>query len=545
MSFCRNTSQQLSFFDSTSNLTKRELKGLENSWAQTFSTDIFPIIDENRFSVLYSDNPASRPNNPVNVTFGLTMIREMLDLSDDESKNSLMFDIRFQYALHTTSFKEQPISKNSLTNFRAAVQRYYEKTGIDIIKEEIERIAKIFAKQLDINGDKIRMDSLMISSSCKRLSRLEIMYSCVERLVKKLDEDKLSDSLKMYLDKKNYTDVIYRCRNTDINTRLAAVITDAVALVEMNKDTDVVSSQDYINLTRMLDDQTKIVDGKYEIKPSKEISAVSLQNPTDTDATYRKKGKTGHVGYVGNVAETFDGNNSIITHYDLQQNIYHDKDFANDFINKMDIQEEKTTVIVDGAFYSEEIAAKASEKNLEFIPTNLVGRETTIAITEYQKFLLDEKNHTIVKCPMGKSPISCRYQDGMYTAYFHKDTCSLCINRHNCPIKEQKKRFILTVSEKVFHRAALIEKMGSKEYKELAALRAGVEGIPSTMRRRYGIDDKPVRGKSRMTLWFGILVGAMNCKSYIKGKMNAPLKHLGDNMLEVLCFQRASFMIAA
>lgn len=31
--------------------------------------------------------------------------------------HSLMFDIRYQYALHTTSFKEQPIFKNRLIYF--------------------------------------------------------------------------------------------------------------------------------------------------------------------------------------------------------------------------------------------------------------------------------------------------------------------------------------------------------------------------------------------------------------------------------------------
>jgi len=32
------------------------------------------------------------------------------------------------------------------------------------------------------------MDSLMISSSCKKLSRLEIIYSCVSRLIKEIEK---------------------------------------------------------------------------------------------------------------------------------------------------------------------------------------------------------------------------------------------------------------------------------------------------------------------------------------------------------------------
>ena len=52
MSFRANDCQQLSFLDSFSGLTAREQKALENSWAKVFAEEIFPEIDEQRFSVL-------------------------------------------------------------------------------------------------------------------------------------------------------------------------------------------------------------------------------------------------------------------------------------------------------------------------------------------------------------------------------------------------------------------------------------------------------------------------------------------------------------
>ena len=63
MSFKESTYQQLSLTDSFSVLTPREQKALEKSWAKVFADEIFPAIDENRFSVLYSDK-ASGPNTP-------------------------------------------------------------------------------------------------------------------------------------------------------------------------------------------------------------------------------------------------------------------------------------------------------------------------------------------------------------------------------------------------------------------------------------------------------------------------------------------------
>lgn len=124
MSFCKNPSQQLSINDPLLNLTDREKKRLEHSWAKEFGDVLFPMIREERFSVLYSDNPASRPNHPVNVYFGLLVLKVMFGQSDEEALDSLLFDIRYQYALHTTSMQEQPVSKNSLSNFRRALYAY-------------------------------------------------------------------------------------------------------------------------------------------------------------------------------------------------------------------------------------------------------------------------------------------------------------------------------------------------------------------------------------------------------------------------------------
>ena len=224
MSFHLNKAQQMAFDDSLLSLTERERKYLNNSWAETFNKKIFPFIREDRFSILYSDNPASRPNNPVNVYFGLLILRDIFNQSDEEAFNSLMFDIRYQYALHTTSFQEQPISKNSLTNFRAAVYKYNQEYGIDLIQEEIETQAKTFSKLLNIEGKNFRMDSLMISSSCKKLSRLEIIYTTVSRLIKVID--KLPERFKPYLDKNHHNDTIYRFRDKDLNSKIRKVLRD-------------------------------------------------------------------------------------------------------------------------------------------------------------------------------------------------------------------------------------------------------------------------------------------------------------------------------
>ena len=89
MSFKSNDCQQLTFDDSLFSLTEREKKTLKKSWAKVFADEIIPDIDEERFSVLYSDK-ASRPNTPVNVIVGALIIKELFDYSDDEIVENLM-----------------------------------------------------------------------------------------------------------------------------------------------------------------------------------------------------------------------------------------------------------------------------------------------------------------------------------------------------------------------------------------------------------------------------------------------------------------------
>lgn len=86
MAFKTNTSQQLSLDDSFISLTSREKKALENSRAQIFADGIFPAIDEERFSVLYSDK-APRPNTPVNVIIGALINKELFDYLDAICEN--------------------------------------------------------------------------------------------------------------------------------------------------------------------------------------------------------------------------------------------------------------------------------------------------------------------------------------------------------------------------------------------------------------------------------------------------------------------------
>ncbi len=76
------------------------------------------------------------------------------------------------------------------------------------------------------------------------------------------------------------------------------------------------------------------------------------------------------------------------------------------------------------------------------------------------------------------------------------------VHKNSCPHKEQKRFNSTSFTEKRYKTDIQREEMGSKEYIKLANKRAGVEGIPSVLRRRYNVDTMPVRGLLRSKLMF-------------------------------------------
>ena len=87
----------------------------------------------------------------------------------------------------------------------------------------------------------------------------------------------------------------------------------------------------------MLEDQIVSVDedrkSRQIAKDKREILSNSLQNPSDPDATFRRKGGKDYKGYVGNVVETVcDDGLDIVTTMDFAQNTHSDSQFMKNYL---------------------------------------------------------------------------------------------------------------------------------------------------------------------------------------------------------------------
>ena len=292
MAFIANHTQQISLSDSLFSLTDRERKFLEKSWAKVFAEKIFPAIHEEDFSVLYS-NKASRPNTPVNVIVGALILKEVLGVTDDEIVQGLMFDLRYQYALHTTSFEEQPLSDRTLSRFRARCLAYETETGIDLIHICITGLASEISEFMGITPGMQRMDSVMVAANIRNLSLLELFYTCVANLAKVMQQRdiKIPDAQHHYIEKDDYNRFIYHRREEDDLERTVTVMHDGEKLLQLCGG-DLDDTSEYQLLIRLLKEQTIFDDDgsrRLREKKEKEDPSMVLLNPADPEATFRKK----------------------------------------------------------------------------------------------------------------------------------------------------------------------------------------------------------------------------------------------------------------
>jgi len=96
----------------------------------------------------------------------------------------------------------------------------------------------------------------MISSSCKKLSLLEIIYSTVKRLIKVIDKNTdLPENFKLYLEESHYNDTIYRSRDKDLNSKFKAVLKDALKLHSLYRDNEIKDTEEFKLLCWMLKEQ--------------------------------------------------------------------------------------------------------------------------------------------------------------------------------------------------------------------------------------------------------------------------------------------------
>ena len=310
----RRTDAQSNLFPA-GGLSPEKHAACEKSWAGAFRREALPILlrAEPNFADMFN-REHGRPNRSMALMLGVLMLKEMKDLTDEETVAALDFDARWWYAFDGT-IEQMHLCEKTLRNFRGRLMAH-EKGEMLFRQVTDELIAA-----LGVKVEKQRLDSTHILSNFAVLNRLGLMCETIRLFLRALRKehrqlyDRIAGGvLKRHGEEYRYADA----RRGEGPRRLEVTARDVYRLVEQFGGHGAVSEMDEFKmLVRLYGEQCDVLDkpaspkdgdddggdgpAPVKLKDAKKVGSRSLQTPHDPDVTYSgHKGK----GYSVQIAET-------------------------------------------------------------------------------------------------------------------------------------------------------------------------------------------------------------------------------------------------
>ncbi len=499
-----NDHNQLHLFDPWDFLSPKRRKLLDMSWAGLFQKEILRSLPINLIKPCFS-KVTGRPTKELYTMLGVLLLQQAHDLTDEETVSQLAFNIQWHYALNLIDESDSAkyLSLKTLWTFR---QLMIEKEMDSALFNEVtDKLAQVF----QVNADNQRIDSVHIKSNMRRLGRISIFTTCINKFLVNLKRshsehfsDINADVIGKYISEKALS-CFSMVKPSESTKTLSDVSKDLYDLIEQFKGCpDVKSMYSYKQLERVLKEQCNLKpdtdEQKVKLKAPKEIPSDSLQNPSDPDASYSgHKGQGYHVQVVETFTETQDEDAknqtlNLITHVDVETACESD---ANALIPAMESVKNRNLspkeIQADALYGSDENHQAAKAEGIDLVsPTMGTIKKEGLNLSDFE--LLG--NSQVARCPQGYTPVVRKQKKGRITQGFCRDTCSSCPLLNDCPVKPGKKHYYLRYTMK----SARIAKRRAYEqtdgFKERYRWRAGVEATMSEYDRRTGVKRLRFRG---------------------------------------------------
>jgi hypothetical protein len=423
--------KQTTLFDHWNFLSPKRRKLLDNSWAGLFQKELLCELPVSKVAPFFT-NGFGRPTKEMYTVLGALILQQTHDLTDEETINQLSFNIQWHYALNITEESDSAkyMCPKTLWNMRSiVVDNALDAVLFDHITDKLSKVFKV-------NTDNQRIDSVHITSNMRRLGRIGIFSSTINKFLVNLKRnhqehfDTVNKAIiERYLSKESLQ-CFSMVKPSESAKTLASVSSDLFHLVAKFKDDpDIKGMHSYKLLERVLKEQCTVSDDgkRVEVKRPHEIPSDSLQNHSDPDATY-----SGHKGqgYQVQIMETYhpdkDGKEeslNLITHVHVEP--AHESD-ANALLPAIESSKERGLVakelLADTLYGGDENVQEAKELGVEVISPAKGAKEEGVSLSDFE---MNEKGN-IVSCPQGHVPVKRKTKRTRHTVAFDSQKCFTC-----------------------------------------------------------------------------------------------------------------------
>lgn len=506
-------------------LPEKTMARLEADWCGVWQQEVLPMIDERLFSGLYCRNDG-RASKATADMVGIMILKEIEDLTDEETVRRFMYGLDWQYALDVAP-GDAYVAERTLQYFRANMLADATHTAL------FDDVAGRIIAALGTRTGMQRKDSTHVVSNMKKLRRLELFVETIKVFMRQLKEAKpgrygeIDEEIrKRYLerDKGRFGDA----RGSETHRRVEQCAADAWLLLETFKENKKVRALDgYRLLKRLFSEQCEVEAGD-RIAVRGEVACDSLQSPFDEGAGYSShKGK----GYQAQIVETCDPDNDveIITLVAVENAAASDADAVVPAVEALDERGLKPDeMVADTAYCGGENTVALLDMGVT-LTGPAAGREPARPdpITAFEA-TPDFKS--VVRCPRGVEPLRVKHtkRDDTVVAVFDKETCRNCEARGSCGAKRHKKNYVLAFTRGRMATAIRREKEKTEAFEKTYAIRAGIEATNSELKRAHGLGRLRVRGAPAVEFAVFMKVTACNVKRYMRARIERLRKTAGD-----------------
>lgn len=498
---------QPAIISAASELPEKQQKRLKSSWADTFYQEFFCRLDEEPFSVLYSEK-ASRPNVPVNVLVGLEALKAGFGWSDQELYERFCYDLQVRYALGYDRLGDGDFEIRTLYYFRERLSHYNVEHGINLLEKAFEQVTDTQLTALKVRTGIQRMDSTQIASNIVSASRLQLLIEGlqrVERILSVSDKTRLADLLEPYTrdSSGHYT---YRVKGKEaVQEHLERLGMAIYALLQELGD-DYADESAYQVLARLFSDNFNLIENDVMAKENTELTSECLQSVDDLEASYRTKAQKHYKGYVANITETCDPENEVqlITKVQVAPNNVDDTQLLDEALPELKERTDLDTLYTDGGYGSPETDDVLRESDVAQIQTAIRGRKPSaekLHLSDFEIKQTEAGKPTQITCPNGQSvQVQSNNQRKSYVAHFELEDCQTCPFLNACPAepgKRDPRRHLRFTQAKV--NVAQRRKRSQNHMKEGQNLRAAVEATVRQVKHPFPGGKLPVRGQFRVS----------------------------------------------
>jgi len=500
--------QQPALISAISDLPEKQRIRLENSWAGVFYEEFYSRINEEPFSVLYSDEP-SRPNVPVNILVGLEALKSGYGWSDAELYEHYCYDLQVRYALGLDRLGDGDFEIRTLYYFRERLSKHNIDTGENLLEKAFEQITDAQIMDLKVRTGMQRMDSTQIASNIVSASRLQLLVAAVqrvERILSEVDKVRLAESFAPYI-KDSAGHYTYRVKGPEAVQEHLQKIGQTIHALLSDLKTAYAAESAYKVLDRIFADNFHLLESGPQAKENKEITSGCLQSVDDLEATYRTKGTGHYKGYVANITETCDPENELqlITKVQVAPNNIDDGQLLAEALPNLKKRTALNTMVTDGGFHSEVSDTALQEQGVTHIQTAIRGAQPNPDKFNLADFNLQQDqqdNPTTLTCPQGQTvPVTHARTTG-WQARFDPAICDACPFHLNerCRAQPQKRdpRYMLSFTSREVQ-SAIRRKEYLAHQSESHNLRSAVEATVRSVKHPFPAGKMPVRGQFRVT----------------------------------------------